>query len=480
MITVTKDMIIKKCQEFSPSEAVENLLNLAGYQNNLYGKKVLENSFGEGNILVGVIKRYIEQGEKDGLSEAQIREGLSEDIFGYEIDESLFNSCIAKLDQLTIEAGIGTVDWRNLLLTDYLSADCPCKFDYIIGNPPYIDFRAMQASLRHDLKGRFISCSEGKFDFCYPFLEKSIADLGEGGRMTMLIPANIYKNKFGRNLRHILKDGLVSITTFPSRKLFKPTVLTSSSMLVYEKGSKKDRFIYTDNTSGISHEMLLSDLSDEKWVFSSNTSTCEEAGTRFGDLFSVSMVIATLCNKAFIVTEEMAKEEELEQELIHPAISPHSMKYNKSELIIFPYLFDATGKLVHIPEDEFPQKYANIAKHLERYKRNLDNRKNDRSARWFEYGRSQAINRVNQEKIVISTVVSRTVKTYKVGPSTIPYAGIMITQKSDGPSLTEAEEILTSDKFLEYAKLVGVTVNNGSVRLSSKDVADYIVKRQHH
>ena len=479
MVTVSKDMIIKKCQEFSPKDAVEQLLACVGYQNDIYEKKVLENSFGEGNILVGVISRYIKQGNEKGLSAAQINAGLSKNIYGYEIDESLFDSCITRLNKLTVEAGIGIVDWHNLLHADYLSADCQCKFDFIIGNPPYIDYRSIHALLRDSLKERFMSCNEGKFDFCYPFIEKSITDLADRGRMAMLVPANIYKNKFARNLRHIIKEGLISITTFPSKKLFNPSVLTSSSILVYENGNKKDSFVYTDDTNGISYKMNLSDLSDEKWIFSSNVPIIGNTATKFGDWFSVSMVVATLYNKAFIVTEEIAKTENLEEELIHPAISPHSVKCNMREQIIFPYLCDEAEKLVRIPETEFAVRYPNVTRHLLKFEDKLKNRKSDKNAHWFEYGRSQAITHMNQKKLVISTVISGSVKVYKVDKSTIPYSGIMITQKTDDHDLVEAEKLLTSDLFLEYAKLVGVTVNNGSLRLSSKDVSDFVVNCEH-
>lgn len=479
MVTVSKDMIIKKCQEFSPEDAVDLLLAHAGYQNNLCEKKVLENSFGDGNILVGVITKYIKQGKEKGLSAAQINAGLSKNIYGYEIDESLYHSCIIRLNKLAVEAGIGIVDWRNLLLGDYLSADCKCKFDFIIGNPPYIDYRSIDALLRDSLKERFISCKEGKFDFCYPFIEKSIADLADGGRMAMLIPTNIYKNKFARNLRNIIKDGLISITTFPSKKLFKPSVLTSSSILVYEKGTKKDSFLYSDDTNGISYRMNSSDLSDEKWIFSSKVPIIGNAATKFGDWFSVSMVVATLYNKAFIVTEGIAKTENLEEELIRPAMSPHSMKYSMCEQIIFPYLYDETEKLVRISENDFPVRYPNVTRHLLKFEDKLKNRKSDRNTHWFEYGRSQAITHMNQKKLVISTIISGSVKVYKVDKTTIPYAGIMIAQKTDDHNLEEAEKILTSKLFLEYAKLVGVPVNNGSLRLSSKDVSNFAVNCEH-
>ena len=45
----------KKCQVFTPNDYVKELLDSVGYIDNLYGKKILENSCGDGNILVEVV-----------------------------------------------------------------------------------------------------------------------------------------------------------------------------------------------------------------------------------------------------------------------------------------------------------------------------------------------------------------------------------------------------------------------------------------
>lgn len=41
----------KKCQVFTPENYVKELLDGVGYTHELYGKKILENSCGDGNIL---------------------------------------------------------------------------------------------------------------------------------------------------------------------------------------------------------------------------------------------------------------------------------------------------------------------------------------------------------------------------------------------------------------------------------------------
>ena len=47
----------KKCQVFTPENYVRELLDSVEYTEHLYGRKILENSCGDGNILVAVVQR---------------------------------------------------------------------------------------------------------------------------------------------------------------------------------------------------------------------------------------------------------------------------------------------------------------------------------------------------------------------------------------------------------------------------------------
>ena len=80
----------KKCQVFTPENYVIELLDSVGYTHNLYGKKILENSCGDGNILVAVVQRYIDDCKENGLSRTRIKNGLAKDIYGIEIDEEQY------------------------------------------------------------------------------------------------------------------------------------------------------------------------------------------------------------------------------------------------------------------------------------------------------------------------------------------------------------------------------------------------------
>ena len=53
------------CQIPTPKTYVIQMLDYIGYTDKLFGKKVLENSCGEGNILLEIVRRYVESAKKE-------------------------------------------------------------------------------------------------------------------------------------------------------------------------------------------------------------------------------------------------------------------------------------------------------------------------------------------------------------------------------------------------------------------------------
>ena len=56
------------CQQFTKEYIANEMLDLLGYRKSVYGKKILENSCGEGNILCLVVERYIQNAYEEGYS----------------------------------------------------------------------------------------------------------------------------------------------------------------------------------------------------------------------------------------------------------------------------------------------------------------------------------------------------------------------------------------------------------------------------
>lgn len=466
----------KKCQVFTPQDYVERLLDSVNYRQCLYGKRLLENSCGDGNILTVVVQRYIDDCRNQGFSRTKIRNGLSRDIYGVEIDPEQYEKCLEKLNKILEQNNILPVNWK-LYNDDYLKMKL-CEdvdFDFIVGNPPYITYSELRKADQLFLKKTFESCKKGKFDYCYAFIEKSIQKLSYTGKMAYLIPSSIFKTVFGENLRKILLPNLVAINDYTQEKVFSEA-LVKSAIIVLSKTVTDEKIHYVDETSQVDRNMRR-DKFGEKWVFA-----YENTGNRrFGDYFKVSHAIATLCNRAYVIKDWVTDEFGnylcdgfcVEKEMLRDATSPKLLHSGKTEKIIFPYRYDENHRLIHFDEQQFKKNFPGTYSYLSHFKSELDKRDSDDSAQWFEYGRSQALSGLDCEKALISTIISSEVLVYKIKKDTIPYAGMYIISLTEQYSIDEGIDILMQDRFLRYAKSIGIHINGNSIRITSKDIENY-------
>lgn len=476
----------RKCQIFTPKENVVQLLDWVGYKKNLYGKKIIENSCGDGQILIEIVHRYIKECIKNQMNLKQIKIGLENDIYGAEIDPVHYEKCINNLNDILQIYNITDVNW-NIIQNDILQEKLNIKFDYVVGNPPYIKYKLLDEDTRKFVRENFDVCSVGKFDYCYAFIEQGIKSLKENGKMAYLIPNSIFKNVFAQQLRDFIRINLTDIYDYTTEKLFTKKnlesidkdILTSSAVIIIDKSKKTRNVKYHDIVNNQEIKIVKKDLNN-KWIFNINNNIeQQDRVVRFGDYFKASNTIATLYNKAFvishyhdvgeyIVTKDNYK---IEKAILKEAVSPRSLNSEQKEMIIFPYYFE-NGELRKYTEKEIKMNFKYAYKYLEIYKEKLLQRKSDTSAKWYEYGRSQAISQSNREKLLLSTVITKEVKVYYLGRDTIPYSGIYITSKEG--NLDRAREILESEEFLKYVKDIGINASGESIRITSKDINNYV------
>jgi hypothetical protein len=122
--------------------------------------------------------------------------------------------------------------------------------------------------------------------------------------------------------------------------------------------------------------------------------------------------------------------------------------------------------------NDFENQFPLTAAYLRKFSTELSKRDCDKSAKWFEYGRSQALAHLNQSKLLISTLITGQVRVYDLNQNTIPYSGIYITQAGQRP-LSEAKRILMSQQFYKYIRSVGIQANGTSIRISVSDINNY-------
>lgn len=462
----------KNCQVFTPDEIVRKTLDIIGYERELFGKKVLENSCGDGQYLLGIVERYIKDCLENELSLKQISNGIEQDIYGTEIDEIHYKTCLKNLECLRKYYNLPKIKW-NILLKDFLKYKFDIQFDYIIGNPPYITYSDLDVRTRNFIKDNFNSCKFGKPDYYYAFVECSIKNLSPTGILAYLIPNNIFKNKFAADIRNYIKPYLTNIYDYDGEKLFKKR-LTTSSIIVCKSGINLPYIDYLNIPKNLEQRIEKTAL-EEKWIFSNDIDNSQFI---FGDYFKVSVSVATLCNDAFVINDYQLENGDIcvdgiaiENDAIRRCASPRSLTLNRTEYIIFPYIYNEQGILKKQGEF-FEINFPNAVRYLNKFKDRLDKRKSDSSAKWFEYGRSQALSHINQEKLLISTLVSNRVRINRLEADVVPYSGIVITAIDD-LDLDYASRILQSDSFLDYVNKVGIKANGVSVRISPVDIKNY-------
>lgn len=460
-----------RCQKFTSVSISNNMLDMMNYRENLLGLKILENSCGEGNILCLVVERYITDSINQGYTIDTIVQGLENDIYGAEIVKETYDICISKLNTVAAKYSIFNVKWK-VINGDVLKKPFNIKFDFVIGNPPYISYRNLESDAREFIKTNYETCKMGKPDYCYAFIENAIDYLADKGMMVFLIPNSIFKNVFAKKLREVIQDHVVKIFDYPNYNLF-DNALTSSAIMMLQKNSDLHILDYVNVSQNIKYK-INKELLGKKWMFCDKFSISDNEKIRFDQLFRASITIATQKNNVFVINEETRNKYKIEKNVLRKAISPRNKMYGTKEYIIFPYRIK-NQSILKYSELEFIQKFPNAYQYLKMHKEELDKRAADKNAKWFEYGRSQAIHNMNQKKLLVSTVVTNKIKVYEVNQREIPYSGIYIISNHDY-ELEYAKKILESDAFLKYVNNIGTPASGSSLRITSDDINDFLFK----
>lgn len=464
------------CQIPTPQKYVQQMLDYVDYSKKLYGKKVLENSCGEGNILLEVVKRYIESAKSEKHSAEEIKNGLNKDIEAYEIDKECIEKCKNRLNKLAASYGIEGIEW-NIKNNDFLKEDVQNRYDFIIGNPPYITYHDMDDSQREFLKKSFSTCNNGRFDYCYAFIEASLKTLKNRGKMVYLVPCSIMTNKFAGDLRVKLSKYITEIYDYRTIKIFSQA-LTSSVIIVCENLTNKSDLKYHLVKENTIFEIERKKLTDAKW---SVTRDDNNIGVKFSDFFEVKNSVATLLNEAFIFKEYERRDDyyiideyKIEEELVKDAASIKSLSRGENSYkIIFPYRIE-DGKRKDYSENEFEDRFPGAVRYLKQFKDKLKKRKKDKNTLWFQYGRSQAITSVTGNKLIIPMVIMKEVHVYEVGENAVPYAGYFIKCRENSRlGLQDAKKILESKDFYDYVKICGTPTTATSYRISVNDIKKY-------
>lgn len=485
-------------QVYTPEWIVNEILDMLGYSGEpVLSRYIMEPACGDGAFLQAIVTRYIDAAKNKKLSNKAIKEGLEKYIYGIELDEDEYQKCIATLNSLCKEKiGEIEIDWKiESANTLEVYQNYRKKFDYIAGNPPYIRIHNLNSKTREIIKEQFTH-SKGTIDIYVSFFEMGLHMLNPTGKLGYITPNSYLHNASYREFRRELRDKQLidTLVDFKSEKVFKG-FSTYTAITLLDLDNKRDYFSYKElkNNRIIEvNRINYKELELKSWVFTDRKneqflrSLTSGKKHRIDQFFSVQYGFATLRDAIYVDETEALKDSgelclfqgvPMEKSILKTVVKASKFKgeIDPKLKIIFPYRKKGDRYEV-IPEEVMKSEFPHCYKYFLENKAELKKRDIDKNALWYEYGRSQAVQSVHNEKIIISPMINGKLQFHKAGEDVMVYSGIFITKKSDAIEWEELSEVLASNDFYRYLRLTGKDLSGGYKSVNTKQIKSFLIK----
>lgn len=394
----------------------------------IVNKSFMDPSLGNGAFFIGLLI-YLKNIDKN----FKLIPFINNNIYGIDIKEE--NVFFARLNLKVLVSYFGEdasklhFNFRvNDSIKEFLSSQNHRKYDYIIGNPPYIKQQNLPLEYRHLLLNNFQSITSN-YNIYYAFVEMALSLLAEEGVVLYLLPNYLLKIKSAQRLRQIIIENSAfdTIVDFGPYKMFSG-VDTYSMLLKLTKNSKQVRFKTADKEHNTINTLqtlswTTKDITSDDVETINLTTPSEDKFIQAvqGQEFSldISTGIATQKDKLYLIDKKIVdkngqikflkefnnKQYEIENDLVVKIIkgSGASKSANiKEQYIIYPYqLNSGNPSLINLEKlkDSYPKTYTYFVDcKRELLKRSGNFHEND----WYRYGRSQALTKF-MPKIVFPT-----------------------------------------------------------------------------
>ena len=410
---------------YTPKFIVDYILNKTLKEHDILSNpcpKILDISCGCGNFLLEAYDILYEMFEyyKHELKIENIHKHIIENcIYGVDIDKNavdiLNNSLRNKdIDSKILKSNIYCFDSlnKNNLGQDVINLFWENKFDYIIGNPPYIGHKSLGKEYKNFLLKEYSEVYRDKSDIYYCFYKRVIDLLSEDGIVSIITPRYFLESISGKHLRnYILNNSYINeIIDFNGSNIFKNISIASciitlskkcitSNIDIHKLKNSKLKLNYLDSLEYYLNDdnfynikIKQSDL-NEDWIISNKENLdiynkLESYGQyRLKDICISFQGIITGCDKAFIIDKRDTDENIEEKKLLKNWVkNKHIKKYkldeNKKLLIYSNDIVD---------EEEYPKSINYISNYKEKLLNRRECKKNIR--KWYElqWGRQKEL-----------------------------------------------------------------------------------------
>ncbi|MBX4268721.1 Eco57I restriction-modification methylase domain-containing protein [Clostridium estertheticum] len=409
------------------SYMIENTIKAAQIINNPY-IKIVDPSCGTGNILITCFK-FLQNLYKDNLSFINEKNGLKLNVkniddhiirynlFGFDIDDIALKILVIDLYDLSKGCILG-----NIFNKDFLLYENECKYDIVIGNPPYVGKKSIDNEYASFLKIKYKKVYRDKGDLSYCFFERALEDLSEGGKLTFITSRYFIESPSGEDLRKLLKEGYTidKMIDFYGIRPFKnvgidPLIIFITNHKTMDnqieiikpltvKGKEKKEFynnVFLKGGNKFNTFMLnKKELDDKGWVLVDEKVRTiikkikQQKHTELSNICYSYQGIITGCDKAFVLNNDTSLRKNIEKDIMKPWIKSSYIEKNK--------ISRQDSYIIYSDLICNPKEYNNAIAYIGLQKEKLIKRRECQKGirKWYElqWGRNQSI--FEDEKII--------------------------------------------------------------------------------
>lgn len=327
-----------------------------------------------------------------GLFGSQILKGIGVNIRcgNSLVGEDIEELCPTISDNLEELQATNAFDW----VSSFPEVFSRGGFDYVIGNPPYVEVKNYNVELPHMasyIKKVYSSSKNGKIDLAIPFIEKGINILNSSGRLGFIVQKRFFKTDYGKGIRKLLVSNnmLNGIYDYEETDLFANRI-TYVAILVCDKNKQNNNYIwYMNSKNGKSKLLPAISLTENPWNFDNVKLTelrlklSEKLGI-LKDICNVKVGLQVLWNDAYqIVVEKIENgliyghsiiDENVVIELgacrpllCNQRFAPLTQR-DYSTYALFPYYVSDDGDVTELSFQEFSTRYPKAGMYLTKHK----------------------------------------------------------------------------------------------------------------
>jgi adenine-specific DNA-methyltransferase len=436
----------------------------------------------------------------DDLAEKMVRR-LFDDDPPHENDRVLYPGCgtgpfaaaverVCEAENLPLPDGIGVeTDMRHLEVArdqglehvqferrDYLADDMLSvgKFDYIVGNPPYVPIERLDMEEKRRYKTDFAT-AVGRFDLYLLFFERSVNSLREGGTLSFVTPEKFeyvdtaapLRRLLGaadvhvKEIEHLDEDAFDNLVTFPC-------------VTTVRREQRNETRILLRN--GKTHTTLLPQ-DGESWAATVRGTDVDDmkTGVTLGDVtVRISAGMATGADALFVMNRDEASPQ-LKPDWIRPTVSGRQLNANDGpqtdSVLVCPYRSDGT-----LPD---ASELGAFGMWAELHRDRLEDRSCVENGKpWYSWHETPPMSDLLRPKIVFKDITKRPRFWAERDGTVVPRHSVYYLVPKSGVPFDELLDYLNGSDARRWMNAHCQRAANGFIRLQSRVLRDLPVPKE--